>query len=181
MLKFAGESANLSKNVRLIRNLWKVQRKRLPDYLIFIPLLSGWAGSIKESALFFMRALKNYCLLSDYADSKKHYTAPDHWNHFIIGVIRDFWTFQKSLLSHVSPLILEDTEKGKACRFSPQYPPPKCDSDESSSFGVFNLLPAESTFWSDDKKDLRLFFRSLQHLFQLGPILLPEDETEGIR
>jgi hypothetical protein len=74
MSKFAGESANLSKNVRLIRNLSKVRRKRLRNYLIFIPLLSGWADSIKESALF---------------------------------------------LSHVSPLILKNTEKAEARRFSP--------------------------------------------------------------
>jgi len=74
MSKFAGESANFSKNVRLIRNLWKVRRKRLRNYLIFIPLLSGWADSIKESALF---------------------------------------------LSQVSPLILKNTEKAEARRFSP--------------------------------------------------------------
>jgi hypothetical protein len=52
MSKFAGESVNLFRNVRLIRNLWKVRRKRPPNYLIFIPLLSGWADSIRESALF---------------------------------------------------------------------------------------------------------------------------------
>jgi len=52
MSRFARESANLSRNVRLIRNLWEVWKKRLRNYLIFIPLLSGRAGSIKESALF---------------------------------------------------------------------------------------------------------------------------------
>jgi len=52
MSKFAGESANLSKIVRLIRNFLKVWRKRPRKYLTFIPLLSGWADSIKESALF---------------------------------------------------------------------------------------------------------------------------------
>jgi hypothetical protein len=43
MLKFAGENANSSRNVRLTRNLSIIRRRRLPNYL-FIPLLSGWAG-----------------------------------------------------------------------------------------------------------------------------------------
>ena len=37
MSKFAGESANLSKNVRRIRNLSIVWRKKPRKYLIFIP------------------------------------------------------------------------------------------------------------------------------------------------
>jgi hypothetical protein len=52
MSKFVGENANLSRSVKLIRNLWRIWRKRLRSYLIFIPLLSGWADSLMESALF---------------------------------------------------------------------------------------------------------------------------------
>jgi hypothetical protein len=44
MLRSAEENANSSRNVRHTRNLSIIQRKRLPNYL-FIPLLSGWAGS----------------------------------------------------------------------------------------------------------------------------------------
>jgi hypothetical protein len=44
MLKFAGENANSSRNVKLTRNLSIIRRRRLPNYL-FISLLSGWAGS----------------------------------------------------------------------------------------------------------------------------------------
>jgi hypothetical protein len=44
MLRSAEENVNSSKNVRHTRNLSIIQRKRLPNYL-FIPLLSGWAGS----------------------------------------------------------------------------------------------------------------------------------------
>jgi hypothetical protein len=44
ILKFAEENANSSKNVRPIRNMSTIRRKRLPN-LLFIPLLSGWAGS----------------------------------------------------------------------------------------------------------------------------------------
>ena len=42
-LKSAGENANSSRNVRHIRNLSIIQRKKLLNYL-FIPLLSGRAG-----------------------------------------------------------------------------------------------------------------------------------------
>jgi hypothetical protein len=44
MSKSAGESANLSRSARHTKNLSIIQRKRLLNYL-FIPLLSGWAGS----------------------------------------------------------------------------------------------------------------------------------------
>jgi hypothetical protein len=44
MLKSVEENANSSRNARHTRNSSIIQRKRLPDYL-FIPLLSGWAGS----------------------------------------------------------------------------------------------------------------------------------------
>jgi len=44
MLKFVEENANLSWNAKHTRNLSIIQRKKLLNYL-FIPLLSGWAGS----------------------------------------------------------------------------------------------------------------------------------------
>jgi hypothetical protein len=44
MLKFVEENANLSRNAKHTRNLSIIQRKKLLNYL-FIPLLSGWAGS----------------------------------------------------------------------------------------------------------------------------------------
>jgi len=43
-LKSAEENANSSRNAKHTKSLSIIQRKRLPDYL-FIPLLSGWAGS----------------------------------------------------------------------------------------------------------------------------------------
>jgi hypothetical protein len=49
-LRFAEENANLSRNAKPTRSLSIIQRKRLPNYL-FIPLLSGWAGS--ENRPFF--------------------------------------------------------------------------------------------------------------------------------
>jgi len=44
MLKSVEENANLSRNAKHTRNLSIIQRKKLLNYL-FIPLLSGWAGS----------------------------------------------------------------------------------------------------------------------------------------
>jgi hypothetical protein len=45
ILKFAGGNVKLSKNVKLIKNLSIIWRKRLPKYHFITPLLSGWAGS----------------------------------------------------------------------------------------------------------------------------------------
>jgi hypothetical protein len=64
MLKSAEENANSSRNVRRTRSLSIIQRKRLPNYL-FIPLLSGWAGSWRTGP-FFMRPLKNHFSLRDF-------------------------------------------------------------------------------------------------------------------
>jgi hypothetical protein len=50
--KCAEENANLSRNVKHTRSMSIIQRKRLPNYL-FIPLLSGWAGSWRTGPFFY--------------------------------------------------------------------------------------------------------------------------------